>query len=162
MAVNLISVRIDKEDDTQIILGHAGFIKTAEDLYEAMVSSVPGIKFGIAFVEASGQCLIRSEGNDASLKGQAEQNALAIGAGHTFIILFRDAFPINLINTIKSVQEVSEVFCATANTVDVILGETESGRSVIGVVDGQNAKGVENESDKAERKRLVRKFGYKL
>lgn len=162
MAVILVSVKIEKDEDAQIIIGHAGFIKTAEDLYEAMISSVPGIKFGLAFVEASGRCLVRSEGNDDSLTRQAENNAMSIAAGHTFVILFKNAFPINLINAIKSVQEVSEIFCATANPVEVIVGASDSGRAVLGVVDGSSAKGIENDSDKTERRGTVRKFGYKL
>ena len=162
MSVSLVSVKIEKDEDTQLIIGHAGFIKTAEDLYEAMIASVPGIKFGLAFAEASGQCLVRGEGNDESLRKQAENNAMSIAAGHTFVILFKNAFPINLINAIKAVQEVSEVFCATANPVEVIVGVSDSGRAVLGVVDGGPAKGVESDSDKNERRNTVRKFGYKL
>jgi adenosine/AMP kinase len=162
MAVSLVSVKIEKDEGTQLIIGHAGFIKTAEDLYEAMIASVPGIKFGLAFAEASGQCLVRGEGNDESLRKQAENNAMSIAAGHTFVILFKNAFPINLINAIKTVQEVSEVFCATANPVEVIVGVSDSGRAVLGVVDGSPAKGVESDSDKNERRNTVRKFGYKL
>ncbi|MGC8622730.1 MAG: adenosine-specific kinase [Candidatus Micrarchaeia archaeon] len=153
---------VKKDIDTQLILGHAGFIKSIEDLYEAMVSSSPAVKFGVAFVEASGPCLVRSEGNDDSLIRQAEQNALAIGAGHTFIILFKNAFPINVLNSIKAVPEVARVYCATANDVEVITGITRNGRSVLGVVDGSAAKGIESKQDKYKRKKFLRDIGYKL
>jgi len=155
-------VEIEKEEGSQVILGHAGFIKTAEDLYEAMADSVPGIKFGIAFAEASGPCLVRVEGNDPGLVGLAEKNMLRIAAGHTFIILFKGGFPINLTNAIKGVGEVTRVYCATANPVEVIVAVTKLGRGVIGVVDGSASKGVENEKDKSERRKFLRDIGYKL
>ncbi len=153
---------IEKDADTQLIIGHAGFIKSIEDLYEAMASSAPGIKFGVAFNEASGPCLVRSEGNDNSLVKQAERNAMSIGAGHTFVILFKDAFPINVLNSIKSVPEVARVYCATANDVEVVIAVTGKGRSVIGIVDGSAAKGIESKADKEKRKKFLRDIGYKL
>jgi adenosine/AMP kinase len=153
---------IKKDKDTQVLLGHAGFIKSAEDIYEAVASSAPEIKFGVAFVEASGPCLVRSEGNDKALVELAEKNALGIGAGHTFIILFRGAFPINITNAVKAVPEVSRIYCATANDVQVILSITKQGRAVLGVVDGEAAKGVESKEDKTTRRRFLRKIGYKL
>ncbi len=156
------SVEIKKEEDEQLIIGHAGFIKTAEDLYEAMANSVPGIKFGLAFAEASGPCLVRSEGNDKSLIKKAEQNALKIGAGHTFVIIFKNAYPINVVNAVKSVPEVVGIYCATANNVEVVLAHTKNGRAVLGVADGSSAKGVEKEEDKAARRKLLRDIGYKL
>lgn len=155
-------VEIKKESDTQIILGHAGFIKTTEDLYEAMVNATPKVKFGIAFAEASGKCLVRSEGNDASLVAAAERNMLKIAAGHTFLILFKEAYPINVVNAIKNVNEVAHLYCATANPVQVIIAKTGKGRSVIGIVDGSASKGIEKSTDKKERKKLLRDIGYKL
>jgi hypothetical protein len=155
-------VEIEKEDGLQVILGHAGFIKTVEDLYEAMASSVPGVKFGLAFAEASGPCLVRSEGSDPALVKLAEKNMERIAAGHTFIILFKGAYPINLTNAIKDVNEVTRVYCATANPVEVIVATTALGRGVIGVVDGTASKGVEKEKDRSERKKFLRDIGYKL
>lgn|SRR5574341_349323 len=145
-----------------VILGQAHFIKTAEDLYEIMATSVPGIKFGLAFCEASGPCLVRSEGNDSELKKQAEQSALSIGAGHTFIIYIKNAFPINLLNAVKNCPEVCRIFCATANSVQVLCVESEQGRGVIGVIDGSSPKGVESATDVSKRKEFLRKIGYKL
>ncbi len=155
-------VKIEKGEDLQVILGHAGFIKTAEDLYEAMAGSVPEVKFGIAFAEASGPCLVRSEGNDPALKKLAERNMLKISAGHTFIILFKGAYPINLTNAIKDVNEVTNIYCATANAVEVIVASTRLGRGIIGVVDGSASKGVEGEEDRSKRRKLLRDIGYKL
>ncbi|MGC8676382.1 MAG: adenosine-specific kinase [Candidatus Micrarchaeia archaeon] len=155
-------VPVDKPQDTQLILGHAGFIKTAEDLYEAMVSAVPTVKFGLAFAEASGSCLVRSEGNDEQLKKQAEQNMLKIGAGHSFIILFEGAYPINVLNSIKQVGEVTRIYCATSNPVQVIVAKTEQGKGILGVVDGSAPKGIEGAEDKAKRIKLLRDIGYKL
>jgi adenosine/AMP kinase len=155
-------IDVEKDADAQIILGHAGFIKTAEDLYEAMANAVPNVKFGLAFAEASGPCLVRSEGNDEALKEQAEKNALRIGAGHTFVILFRGAYPINITNSLKAVNEVSCIYCATANAVQVIVAKTNKGRSVLGVVDGSASKGLESDGDRSARRKEVRKFGYKL
>ncbi|MEM3181373.1 MAG: adenosine-specific kinase [Candidatus Micrarchaeaceae archaeon] len=155
-------VQVEKGADVQLILGHAGFIKSVEDLYEAMVNAVPNVKFGAAFAEASGPCLVRSEGNSDELKRLAEKNMLSIGAGHTFIILFEGAYPINVLNSIKQVSEVTRIYCATSNPVTVIIAKTEQGRSVIGVVDGAASKGIENDEDKKKRKKLLRDLGYKL
>lgn len=155
-------VQVMKDADTQVIVGQAGFIKTAEDLYEAMVNSVPGVKFGIAFAEASGPCLVRSEGNDDSLKKKAEENMLRIAAGHTFIILFKNAYPINVLNYIKNVNEVARIFCATANPVQVMVVYTDQGRGVAGVVDGMSPRGVESDEDRAKRKKFLRDIGYKM
>ena len=148
--------------DCNVILGQTHFIKTVEDLYEIMVTSVPGIKFGLAFCEASGPGLVRSEGNDSELKKQAEQSALSIGAWHTFIIYIKNAYPINLLNAIKNCPEVCRIFCATANPVQVLLVESEQGRGVIGVIDGSSPRGIETETDVAKRKEFLRKIGYKL
>jgi adenosine/AMP kinase len=145
-----------------VIFGQTHFIKTVEDLYEIIVGAVPGAKFGIAFCEASGHCLIRVEGNDEALKEAAMKNASSIGAGHTFVIFLKDAFPINILNAVKMCQEVCSLFCATANPVQVILAESEQGRGVLGVIDGFSPKGVEKEEDVAWRKDLLRKFNYKL
>ena len=145
-----------------IILGQSHFIKTVEDLYEIMVGSVPSAKFGIAFCEASGHCLVRGEGNDEGLKEVAAKNISRIGAGHTFLIVLKDAFPINVLNAVKSCQEVCTIFCATANPVQVILAQSEQGRGVLGVIDGTFPKGIEKEDGVAWRKDLLRKFKYKL
>ncbi|MCD6574077.1 adenosine-specific kinase [Candidatus Aerophobetes bacterium] len=155
---------IDMEipDEANIILGQTHFIKTAEDLYEIMASSSPQIKFGIAFCEASGPCLVRAEGNDEELKKVAIKNASALSCGHVFVILLKNAFPINVLNAIKMCPEVCSVFCATANPVQVIVVETKQGRGVAGVIDGFFSKGVEKEEDIKARKKLLRDFGYKL
>ncbi len=145
-----------------IIVGQTHFIKTIEDLYEVMVGSVPGAKFGIAFCEASGACLIRIEGNDEGMQEVAKRNALKIGAGHAFVVVLKDAFPINVLNAVKMCQEVCTIFCATANPVEVILAQSEQGRGVLGVIDGFSPKGVEKEDGIAWRKDLLRKFKYKL
>jgi adenosine/AMP kinase len=145
-----------------VIFGQTHFIKTVEDLYEIMVGAVPGAKFGIGFCEASGHCLVRGEGNDEALKEAAMKNAVTIGAGHTFVILLKDAFPINVLNAVKMCQEVCSLFCATANPVQVILAESEQGRGVLGVIDGSSPKGMEKEDGVAWRKDLLRKFKYKL
>lgn len=155
-------VDIEKSDDTQCIIGHAGFIKTTEDLYEAMMNACPTLKFGIGFVEASGPRLVRGEGNDSELEELAKKNAFAIAAGHSFIILFKGAFPINVANAIKNVPEVSRIICATANHVQVIVGITNQGKAIMGVVDGGEAQGIEKTSDKTERREFLRKLGYKL
>ncbi|MCL4373621.1 MAG: adenosine-specific kinase [Candidatus Marsarchaeota archaeon] len=155
-------VSIEKQQDVQLILGHAGFIKTIEDLYEVMVNTVPNAKFGIAFAEASGQCLVRSEGNDKALVGQAEKNVLGIGAGHTFLILFKGAYPINVLNAIKAINEVSRIYCATSNPVQVIIANTKQGRGIAGIVDGSASKGIEGKKDRSARKKLLRDLGYKL
>ena len=161
MTIELDCIAIEKDEDTSVILGHAGFIKTVEDLYEAMVGSVPGVKFGIAFAEASGPCLVRSDGNDDALRKQAEGTILKIAAGHTFLILFRNAYPINVMGNIRNVSEVAAIYCATSNPVRVIVAKVEDGRSVIGIVDGAPTSAIEGESDKQNRSRLLRDLGYK-
>jgi len=155
-------IKIKQPDDANMILGQSHFIKTVEDLYEALVNNVPGIKFGLGFVESSGACKVRSEGNDPELKKAAEENALEIGAGHSFIVFIRNAFPINVLNTIKCIPEVCSIYCASANPVEVIIAETEAGRGILGVIDGAKPKGVESDTDIAWRKGLLRKIGYKL
>ncbi len=154
--------QLEFPEGCNIILGQTHFIKTVEDLYEIMVGTVPTVKFGLAFCEASGGCLLRIEGNDDELKQVAKSNGLKIGAGHTFFLVMRDAFPINVLNGIKMCQEVCHIFCATANPVQVIIAETEQGRGVLGVIDGASPKGVEAEKDVAWRKNLLREFKYKL
>ncbi len=160
--VDIKIVAMEKDLETQIVVGHAGFIKTVEDLYETMITSVPGIKFGIGFVEASGACLVRSEGNDEDLRKRAEINALNIGAGHTFVIMFKNAYPINVNNAIKGVPEVVSTYCSTANPIQILVVETEQGRSVVGIVDGYKPKGVEGKEEKEKRKKIVRDLGYKV
>ncbi|HUV74492.1 MAG TPA: adenosine-specific kinase [Anaerolineae bacterium] len=160
--MELLTVAIDTPEGGNVILGQSHFIKTVEDLHEALVNSVPGIKFGLAFCEASGPCLVRASGNDKGLTELAQDQAFALSAGHTFIVFIRDAFPINLLGAIKQVAEVCSIFCATANPVEVIVAETEQGRGVLGVVDGFKSKGIETEEDAAERKEFLRKIGYKL
>ncbi|MFQ6072331.1 MAG: adenosine-specific kinase [Methanosarcinales archaeon] len=159
--MELETIKIEIPKDSNFILGHTHFIKSVEDLYEAIVSTVPNSKFGIAFCEASQQCLIRVEGNDEELKNAAIKNAEAIGSGHSFIIFIRDAFPINILNAIKNVQEVCRIFCATANPVEVIIAKTEQGRGILGVIDGFSPLGVEGEKEIQERKEFLRKIGYK-
>jgi adenosine/AMP kinase len=157
------TVKIRKSDDINVIFGQSHFIKTVEDLYEVLVNNVPGIKFGLAFVESSGACKVRSEGTDPELKSLAAQNALEIGAGHSFIVMLRNAYPINVLNAIKNIPEVCTIYCATANPVEVILAEnSEGGRGVLGIIDGAKPKGIEDVSDITWRKELLRKIGYKL
>lgn len=155
-------VRIKKPEEINFILGQSHFIKTVEDLYEILVNNVPGIKFGLAFVESSGACKIRSEGNDAKLKSLAQENALEIGAGHSFLIFLKNAYPINVLNAIKNIPEICTIYCATANPTEVIIAETPTGRGIIGVVDGSKPKGIETEDDITWRKEFLRKIGYKL
>jgi len=156
-------VQIEKPEPINFILGQSHFIKTAEDLHEALVNSVPGIKFGLAFCEASGKCLVRWSGNDEAMMELARKNAQAVGAGHSFIIFLADGyFPINVLNAVKAVPEVARVFCATANPTQVLVAQTEQGRGILGVVDGFAPKGVEGEEDRAWRKEFLRKIGYKL
>ena len=162
ITMNLSTVRIDKPEEMNFILGHSHFIKTVEDIYEAIVQTNPAMKFGIAFCEASGPALVRYVGNDSRLVELAQRNAMEIGAGHTFIIMIESGFPVNILNVIKSVPEVCRVHCATANPTEVIVAETGQGRSILGVVDGVKTKGIETESDIANRKQLLRKIGYKL
>jgi adenosine/AMP kinase len=159
--MQLNTVRIDKPDSVNFILGQAHFIKTVEDLHEALVGAVPGIEFGLAFCEASGPSLVRYSGTAPDLVELAKKNALALSAGHTFIIFLGNAFPVNVLNAIKAVPEVCHIFCATANAVEVILAETERGRGILGVVDGEKPRGIETEQDIAERQALIRRFGYK-
>jgi len=161
MKQEIEAVRIEMPQDANVIIGQTHFIKSAEDLYEAMVNSVPGIKFGIAFNEASGPRLIRAEGNDEELVQCATKNARAIGAGHLFVVIMRNAYPVNVLDRIKHVPEVCTVFCATANDLEVLVARTELGRGVIGVVDGQSPLGVENDENAKERKEFLRKIGYK-
>jgi len=156
------TVALEIPEGANIIIGQTHFIKTTEDLYEVMVNAVPGIKFGVAFCEASGPCLVRAEGNDSALKEIAIRNAANIAAGHTFVILIKEAFPVNVLNSIKTCPEVCSVFCATANPVQVIVAETEQGRGIMGVIDGYRPKGVETEKDIQHRKQFLRKIGYKL
>lgn len=155
-------IKIEKPIDLNFILGQGHFIKIVEDLYEAMINSVPEIKFGLAFSEASGACKIRCEGNDASLKELASRNALQLGCGHSFIIFLKNAYPINVLNAVKNIPEVCNIFCATANPTEVIVAKSASGRGIIGVIDGLVPKGIEDEKDIAWRKDLLRKIGYKL
>jgi|SRR3990167_9452995 len=156
------TVVMEIPEGANIIIGQTHFIKTAEDLYEVMVNGVPGIKFGVAFCEASGPCLVRAEGNDITLKEIAIRNASNIAAGHTFVVLIKEAFPVNVLNSIKACPEVCSIYCATANPVQVIVAETELGRGIMGVIDGYRPKGVETEKDVQNRKQFLRKIGYKL
>jgi len=154
--------RLDFPEGCNIIFGQTHFIKTVEDLYEIIIGAVPNAKFGIGFCEASGHCLVRGEGNDEGLKELAMKNSMRIAAGHTFNIILKDAFPINILNAVKMCQEVCSLFCATANPVEVILAQSEQGRGVLGVIDGSSPKGIEKEDGVAWRKELLRKFKYKL
>jgi adenosine/AMP kinase len=154
-------VKIENPASLNMILGQSHFIKTVEDVYEAMVSTVPMAKFGLAFCEASDVCLVRHTGTDDELRELAAKNAYALAAGHSFIIFMKDMFPVNVLNAIKNVPEVCRIFCATANPVEVILAETEQGRGILGVVDGFASKGIETEPDIAARKNLLRQIGYK-
>ncbi len=158
--LHVISVPIP--EGANIIIGRTHFIKSVEDIYEALVTSVPGIKFGFAFNEASGKRLVRWEGNDEELVKKAIEAALKIGAGHTFVLFIRNAWPINILNQLKNVQEIVELYVATANPIQVIVAETDQGRAIIGIVDGYPPVGVETEEDKKERKEFLRKIGYKM
>ncbi len=160
MKFEVVSVEVPK--DCNVILGMAHFIKTVEDLYEALVNSVPGIRFGLAFCEASGKCLVRHEGNDPELRELAAKKAFEIGCGHSFIIFIKNAYPINVLGKIKDVPEVCRIFAATANPLQVVIVETEQGRGILGVVDGFKSKGIEGEEEIRERKEFLRKIGYKL
>ncbi|MBV8211805.1 MAG: adenosine-specific kinase [Verrucomicrobia bacterium] len=161
--MELITVKIEKPDNLNVILGQAHFIKTVEDIHEALVTAVPGIQFGLAFCEASGLCLVRWSGTNSVLVELAQQNAEAISAGHSFIIFLGEGFyPVNVLNAIKAVPEVCRIYCATANPVEVVLAATEQGRGILGVIDGEPPKGVEVEQDIALRKGLLRQIGYKL
>lgn len=161
--MQLTTVTIDKPEAVNFILGQSHFIKTVEDIHETLVNAVPGIRFGLAFCEASGACLVRWSGNDEAMIDLARKNALALSAGHSFIIFLAEGFfPINVLNAVKNVPEVARIFCATANPTEVIIAETEQGRGIMGVIDGFKSKGVEDEEGIAWRKGLLRKFGYKL
>ena len=156
------TVRIEKPEDINFILGQSHFIKTVEDLYEVLVSAVPGCKFGLAFCESSGACLVRWIGTDDEMIELAKKNAYALSAGHSFIIFLKNAFPINVLNAVKMVPEVCRIFCATANPVEVILAESETGRGILGVIDGLRSKGIEDDDGIAWRTGFLRKIGYKL
>jgi adenosine/AMP kinase len=161
--MELKTVAIEKPDNINFILGQSHFIKTVEDLHEALVNAVPGIRFGLAFCEASGDCLVRWSGNDQAMIALAQTNALALAAGHSFIVFLAEGFyPLNVLNAVKAVPEVARIFCATANPTQVVVAETEQGRGILGVIDGFKVKGVEDEEGIAWRKGLLRRFGYKL
>lgn len=160
--MEITTVRFDKPDDLNVILGQSHFIKTVEDLHEALVTASTVVRFGVAFCESSGPCLVRWSGNDQELIDVAVRNAEAIGAGHAFIIALREGFPINVLNAVKAVPEVCHVYCATANLLEVVVGQTDQGRAILGVVDGRSPNGVEDDDQVAERKELLRRFGYKL
>jgi len=155
-------VPMHKGEDQNVIVGQTHFIKSVEDIYEAVVNAVPGVRFGLAFNEASGVCLVRCAGTDQTLIDCARDNALAIGAGHVFVLILGNAFPINVLNAVKAVPEVCGIFAATANALKVIVADDGTGRGVLGVIDGEKPKGVENDSDAADRKALLRRFGYKF
>lgn len=156
-------VQIEKPEPINFILGQSHFIKTVEDIHEALVNSVPGIKFGVAFCEASGKCLVRISGTDAAMQELAAQNALTVGAGHSFIIFLGEGYyPINVLNAIKNVPEVARIFCATANPTQVLIAESEQGRGILGVIDGASPKGVEDDAEKTWRKGFLRMIGYKI
>jgi len=160
--LELSIIRVQVPKDANVILGTAHFIKTAEDLYEALKNSVPDIRFGIGFCESSGPCLVRSEGNDDELRNLAAKSALELSCGHSFIIFLRNAFPINVLEKVKQVPEVCTIHAATANPLEVIVAETEQGRGILGVIDGMKSKGIETEDDVEERRQFLRKIGYKL
>ena len=160
--MNLSVVAIDKPEATNVIIGQSHFIKTVEDIYEAVVQSNPQIKFGLGFCEASGPALVRWVGNDPSLIELAKSNALKLACGHSFVLFIENGFPVNVLNAVKNVPEVCHIYCATANPVEVIVAETDLGRGIMGVIDGMKTKGIENEKDIRERKELLRKIGYKL
>ncbi len=162
MPVDSELVPIENPDGLNVILGQTHFIKTAEDVHEALVNAVPGIKFGVAFCEASGPCLVRVEGNDEALKALAARNALAVGAGHFFVVFVKEAYPLNLLRALREVPEVVNLFAATSNPIDVIVARNARGRGVLGVIDGERSKGVESAKDRRERLDFLRKIGYKL
>jgi len=156
------AVKMEIPEGANIIIGQTHFIKTAEDLYEIMISSSPQIKFGLAFCEASGPCLVRAEGNDPELRSLAIKNARSLAAGHSFVILMKEGFPVNVLNAVKNCPEVCSIFCATANPLEVIIAETSQGRGIMGVIDGFPPRGVESEKDLDARRQFLRKMGYKL
>jgi len=159
--MDLLAIRLEIPENGNLIVGQSHFIKTVEDLYEAIVNSVPQMKFGIAFNEASGACLTRVDGNDVELQANATRNAQALGAGHVFVISMRDGYPINILSRIREIPEICSIYCATANPVEVIVAQTEQGRGVLGVIDGSSPKGIEAEADVEWRHGLLRKIGYK-
>ncbi len=162
MSVETELVPIENPDGLNVILGQTHFIKTAEDVHEALVNAVPGIRFGVAFCEASGPCLVRVEGNDEALKALASKNALAVGAGHFFIVFVKEAYPLNLLRALREVPEIVTLYAATSNPVDVVVASTARGRGVVGVIDGERSKGIETPRDRKERMEFLRKIGYKL
>ncbi len=155
-------VAIQKDEDLNVVIGQTHFIKSVEDIYEAVVNAVPGIRFGLAFNEASGVCLVRCAGTDQRLIDLARDNAVAIGAGHIFVLLLGNAFPVNVLNAVKAVPEVCSIFAATANELKIVVADDGIGRGILGVIDGERPKGVEGDRDVADRKALLRKFGYKF
>ena len=159
MQIESVSVEIPK--DANVVIGQSHFIKTVEDIYEAVVGTVPQAKFGLAFCEASGPCLVRIDGNDDELKRIAAENAMKIGAGHSFVLMMKDSYPINVLTRIRDVQEVCTIYCATANPLDVLVVDNGRGRGIVGVIDGDRSKGLENEKDVEDRRELLRRFGYK-
>jgi hypothetical protein len=160
--MDITTVKIDKPEDMNFILGQSHFIKTVEDIHEAVVGTVPQMKFGVAFCESSGPALVRFSGNEPRLIELAKKNALSLAAGHCFIIFIENGYPVNILNAVKDVPEVCRIFCATANPVEVIIAETENGRGILGVIDGVKTKGLESDEDIRSRKDLLRKIGYKL
>lgn len=160
--MDIKTVSINVPEELNIIIGQSHFVKTVEDMYEILIGSSPSLKFGIAFSEASGPCLVRHEGNDEELTRLAAETSFNLACGHTFVIFLKDGFPINVLNAIKACQEVCHIVCATANPLQVIIGDTEQGRGIMGVIDGSRPKGIEKEEDRKNRKELLRKFGYKL
>jgi adenosine/AMP kinase len=160
MEINLVAMEIPS--GTNIILGQSHFIKTAEDVYEALAGTVPSAKFAVAFSEASGDCLVRTEGNDSNLIETAKRNSLSLACGHTFVVLLKGAFPINVLNAIKDIPEVCCIFCATGNPLSVVVAKGDDGCGIIGVIDGSSPKGAETDLDVEARRRLLRRFGYKL
>jgi len=160
--MDLKVVAVEKPDDVNFIMGQSHFIKTIEDLHEAIVQTVPQMKFGIAFCESSGPALIRFSGNDEELINLAKKNAMKLSAGHVFVIFLREGFPVNILNTVKNIPEVANVYCATGNPAQVILAENEQGRGILGVIDGVKSKGIETDADKKARYEFLRKIGYKL
>jgi len=158
----IVVVPITPPEGVNLILGQAHFIKTVEDLYEALVGSSPHLRFGLAFCEASGPCLVRRAGNDRELTDLAAQHALAVGAGHSFLVLLREGFPVNVLNQVKSVPEVCSIYCATANPIQVVIAATDQGRGVVAVIDGHAPSGIETDADERDRRQLLRDIGYKL
>jgi len=158
----IVVVPLEVPDGVNLILGQTHFIKTVEDLYEALVGSSPHLRFGLAFCEASGPCLVRRAGNDRELTDLAAQHALAVGAGHSFLVLLREGFPVNVLNQVKSVPEVCSIYCATANPIQVVIAATDQGRGVVAVIDGHAPSGIETDADERDRRQLLRDIGYKL